>query len=668
MIYDYSQESKSIVRKEVLESAVKYLTEERASSAIITEDYFIKMWEQSKHLLKRRMTAVNLSVDDNYKEHWLQLHKSKIGVKHPSDLKVIYLCGPHPMNDLKILIDCGVRSENIWAVEFSEDDFKSATIELKEKFPFIKVFNGKLERFIEVYPDVYDIVYFDSCKSIPNKEQKTHEILYSLFFNQKLSEISIVITNFSKPDITNENMKEQFTNIISSYFYANKIPQKDNDNTIVTMSPLENGERFEYKDMKDMIIKDFDFYYQHFITSFIYDLATFYSPFSRALQNENIASIFIKKNILNNNGKNIGFSGIQQIMGDIWGNKKNNLIKNLHNFSYGSSTGHYYPIYDFEQQHFIDSIESIKELQWFYNFFSNKRYSFASINESLSITEFLTKKSLFIDKEYVEVFKAVMREEVQQCMQENIYFDSNRHVSVDIPMCNIPLQLLVYQVGFPYHINVDKIKRFEYKAKKTTMYTDLIVLDKCRYIYDWIPTTDLFCEGFKNLELQLATRICINRLYNTSSSIFSEIYKYGTFFSPEEEKANGYRWYSELKQRTIIENSNNNYEKDELSSLVLEIKEVVNCFKNVEEKNILLKEAFPCGRAYISGIDRRTAIVKALIDKKNIYKDIYDICDNDFYINCYSNQSLKANEFVYNKVMRVLHKYGIKGNVKTYVD
>lgn len=669
MVYSYNQESKNIVRKKVLECAIKYLTEERHNSSIVTEDYFDKMWIQSKQLLKNITDNFNINIDDTYNKQWLELHRTKVGIKQPSDLKVVYLCGPHPLNDLKILIDCGVRSENIWAVEFNTIDFRNAIKELKEKFPFIKVFNGKLERFIEVYPDIYDIVYFDSCKSIPNKEQKTHEILYKLFFHQKLSDLSVLITNFSKPDLTNEKLKNQFLDICSLFYYPNKIPINEEIYTKVQMSPLEDGEAFNHQDIKKMVSENFEFYYQHFITSFIYDLATFYAPYSRALQNQEITNIFVKKDMFtnNNNGKYLGLSTIEKNMGNLWANKKISSFGNTNSVFYGNGTGHYYPIYDFAQQYFIDNILGDANLGWFSNFFTQKN-KFSNIYECLSIAEFLTKKSLYIDKDYVDVFNKIIRDEVKQCLQNNIFFDSGRNVSVDMPMANLPLQLLVYQIGFPYHLNVDKIKRFEYVAKETTMYTDLFVLDKCRYIYDWIPTVDLFSEGFKNIEIQLATRICINRLHNVSSSVFSDIFKYGTFFDFNEEKNNGYNRYSQLSERVKIKDVTNNGNGDEVANLVLDIKEVVNCFKNVEEKNILYKEALPCGRAYISGLDRRKAIIRQLIKKMNIYKDVYDILDREFYLNCYSNQSLKANLQLYNKVMNILEKYGIEGKVESYID
>ena len=53
------------------------------------------------------------------------------------------------------------------------------------------------------------------------------------------------------------------------------------------------------------------------------------------------------------------------------------------------------------------------------------------------------------------------------------------------------------------------------------MYLDMIVLDECRYIYDWMPTTDMLSNGISNIERQLSYRFALDgvakhsRWYNT---------------------------------------------------------------------------------------------------------------------------------------------------------
>ncbi len=53
------------------------------------------------------------------------------------------------------------------------------------------------------------------------------------------------------------------------------------------------------------------------------------------------------------------------------------------------------------------------------------------------------------------------------------------------------------------------------------MYLDMIVLDECRYLYDWMPSIDMLLDGFSDIERQLSYRFALDgiskhsRWYNT---------------------------------------------------------------------------------------------------------------------------------------------------------
>jgi hypothetical protein len=79
----------------------------------------------------------------------------------------------------------------------------------------------------------------------------------------------------------------------------------------------------------------------------------------------------------------------------------------------------------------------------------------------------------------------------------------------DAPLHNLIVDLLVGVYGYPYHVNLKKLKRFEYMAKETPMYTDVFVLDQCRYMYDLVPTIPLLGKELP-LDLQLQLRVCMN--------------------------------------------------------------------------------------------------------------------------------------------------------------
>lgn len=92
------------------------------------------------------------------------------------------------------------------------------------------------------------------------------------------------------------------------------------------------------------------------------------------------------------------------------------------------------------------------------------------------------------------------------------WFDQRSRAFCDIPLPNLITDLLLGLYGFPYHANVQKIERFAYKAKETVMFTDILVLDQARYLYDLLPTLPLFDTEF-NLPQQLVLRVCMDALH-----------------------------------------------------------------------------------------------------------------------------------------------------------
>lgn len=93
---------------------------------------------------------------------------------------------------------------------------------------------------------------------------------------------------------------------------------------------------------------------------------------------------------------------------------------------------------------------------------------------------------------------------------------SKKHDFCDFyPFCDLVLfhqliEVLFRQVATPYHINVEKSLRWTYKAKDTPMFMDMLILDECRYLYDWMPTVDMFSEAIKDAERQLAYRFALD--------------------------------------------------------------------------------------------------------------------------------------------------------------
>jgi hypothetical protein len=61
-----------------------------------------------------------------------ELHATRIGNKKASELQVLFLSGPEPLNDLEIMMELGIRPENVWAVESDKEMFDHAHRHLSE--------------------------------------------------------------------------------------------------------------------------------------------------------------------------------------------------------------------------------------------------------------------------------------------------------------------------------------------------------------------------------------------------------------------------------------------------------------------------------------------------------------------------------------------------------
>ncbi|MEG1737460.1 MAG: hypothetical protein RR259_04385 [Odoribacter sp.] len=97
----------------------------------------------------------------------------------------------------------------------------------------------------------------------------------------------------------------------------------------------------------------------------------------------------------------------------------------------------------------------------------------------------------------------------------------------DIPMIHIWLKLIVNQLGYPYHSNIQNHKRYSYTAKTRKMCLDIYTFDKCRSLYDWLPMIEYYGNDLSIVERQMITRMCIDAIGKHIIWILPELY-YGS--------------------------------------------------------------------------------------------------------------------------------------------
>ena len=59
------------------------------------------------------------------------------------------------------------------------------------------------------------------------------------------------------------------------------------------------------------------------------------------------------------------------------------------------------------------------------------------------------------------------------------------------------------------------------------MFTDLLVFDECRYLYDWMPTLDMLEANLNNIDMELSIRLILDSV-SKHTLYYNKEYFYGT--------------------------------------------------------------------------------------------------------------------------------------------
>lgn len=95
------------------------------------------------------------------------------------------------------------------------------------------------------------------------------------------------------------------------------------------------------------------------------------------------------------------------------------------------------------------------------------------------------------------------------------WFDRGSEFSCDAALPNLIVNSLFGIYGHPYFVNCRRSIRLSYTAKATKMFTDVFILDQCRYYYDWFPTVLLAPERFQSWGFQIVARCILDRIGRT---------------------------------------------------------------------------------------------------------------------------------------------------------
>lgn len=509
----YKQEIKQISREKLITHAIDSLTSNRESSYLVTKEHLVKITEHFNSLLfrTREWNEIDFESKNLYnwlffgeKNSWSTFYDTICKPKNANELKVLYLSGPEPYNDIDIFCNNGIRLENIWALESDKLTYNKAVESLKASDIQIKIHRGSLSEFFELTNHEFDIVYFDACSPLLSPKQSPLETLKQIFLNKRLSGLSALITNFAEPG-DNYNWNE----IFAAWFGTrDSLCSPDYDDEYGGTS-----EKIEfYDDYCQKINLHIDSYYDKFITSFISTLGSEIIPMWQLTSLSSIQS----NHLLNEQELYKTLKSIREYNCNV--KSLGELVNNV--------------------QHFLLAVDAYPLLNWariiketfskdhiLYKFLESTRRK-NTIEDALYIGSLLKRF-----EEGQTGFKTFVYDICGKSLKETLtnldFFDRNMQITCDIPMKNLLIELLIGLYGHPYIAHAGKNLSIKYNAKNTWMYSDVFIFDQCRYLYDFLPTLDLWESFFQNLANQTIIRGCIDGIRRNHLQLNTSLFKWG---------------------------------------------------------------------------------------------------------------------------------------------
>ncbi|WP_289374902.1 hypothetical protein [Paenibacillus silvae] len=551
----YLQSEKNIVRKEALGRAIDILTINRDSSTIATLDYFD---EVERFMLKDSsnpndvLIANTLSEKDKFA--WKKHYKSILGKKQSDELRVAYLSGPNPENDLNELIELGILPENVWAFESENDVYDEAVMNLLFTYPQMKIHKGKISSFFENSAIKFDIIYLDFCGTFfsSSKSNKNISTLISLLENHRLNSPGSLVTNYAY--ISDENdpeVKKLIAKVVALYLYPKAYADFGG-------SADEQG--YDFYEWYNKVEGNVMNYYSEFIRRFMMDLTAVYVPFIRICKSEDYFKMFF-----NADDKRLELCNrnLFEYRWDDIDNDNREVSFKLED-DYGghlAESMNHYSIPWFIDMSEVKNVNTLYEdevtndrsmLKDFFEEFYDERFRKTTKN---MLTQIFQNNERYKSRFCAMLYMLISSEYGNECYSERLLrvyeLDWNIY---SIQACDVftfqsVAGLLIGQMAVPYHINVNKSLGWQYKAKETIMMTDLFVLDECRYIYDMMPTIDMLPVRMTDLSPQICYRFALDALDKNHIRYNPEIF-FGCAVVGVNHEGFEDRWFSE---RIIIE-------------------------------------------------------------------------------------------------------------------
>lgn len=494
MTKSYSEPLKNKARIEVISNAVNQLTTNRFQSTLARRSYVREVREYFLTKGDRCEKCEAAKLTDSIIEKWESFYDSIVLEKLPCNLKVAYLAGPNPENDLDVLCQCGVLPENIWAFESDNSTYLQAIDSaLSSKFPFVKIVNSGIDAFLDVSHQKFDIIYLDFCGPLPsrNSKQKTLATITKILANHSLNSPGALITNFSLPSKDQDSEGYSLiAKLVALYLYPKAFIESSEPEHNLEDGP--GGMRIDHWVSK--VEADLPDYYSQFITRVMMDHATILSPYGRFPKE----SVILKKLFDTSKVAKLK-SSIETLIhscGEVTSDADMHpLLWTFASLSKRTNAG---------DQEYPQIINADSKFSEFADMFLNQ------LDVHYNANEFIDKIASFSVLLSETHSKEFLSPALQKLKGDHNYEDYYQFC--DLFLFHQLLELIFRQIATPYQYNTESQMRWKYKAKETDMFMDLMILDECRYLYDWMPTVDMIGKGISDIERQLSFRFVLDAI------------------------------------------------------------------------------------------------------------------------------------------------------------
>lgn len=547
---NYNQPTKNKARLRSLAHAVDLLTTRRQEAAIVSADYPSRIKTAFAESGNAIWASTASSCEAADIASWQEFRQEAVGSRSPAELTVAYLAGPEPSNDLLVLLELGLRPENIWAFEVDADAIAAGLDELKSVglrgVKFVPVSIG--DYFVGT-PRRFDIIYLDACGPLPSKKQKTTKLLVDIFRYSALSPLGVLVTNFAEPDVSKSDTLENYSSLVAAYLFPKSFVEDDGH--MIEGPPVygysaydresapeptgdgsedydEDGDR-DSLSFPEEVRTNFSAHYGSFISRQIMDIAEIVAPTKR-LVDGGLYKVLFDKDLSKavERGRRFAKFNDEAIQED--------------------SEGLCRPIdVDMDGDAIINSsmFSLIWTLAWlgFYTVDDNFRPPTPQVKEFAKAW----KNQLIGSSPNEPTAENLIACFYAWCHDEALWTPAMKAIRnfpykqvmpflCDWPTHEIGFYPAFAQLAYPAHPNIRETQRFTYIAegKSTRMFLDVIPFDECRYVYDWLSATHLVTGDWFDLSAQLTFRFALDAIVK-ERRWFGDDFLYGCHVVGESE-------------------------------------------------------------------------------------------------------------------------------------